>query len=162
MSPIDLEKQSTNTSMEKGDIAHAVHRPQNEYEEETAAARDDAHRDIDHGFDPEFVKRTRRKVDWRVSPSTRGGGCRKVEADSQLIPCLGAIYSISLIDRNNLSFARAANNLQMMKDLGMTTANNGYGECGGGGTCFSYWPDGHGTVRRWRCACGGEAAQHIL
>jgi hypothetical protein len=38
------------------------------------------------------------------------------------------VYSISLIDRNNLSFARAANNLQMMKDLGMTSANNGYGE----------------------------------
>ncbi|TXT04716.1 uncharacterized protein COLE_07535 [Cutaneotrichosporon oleaginosum] len=87
-------------SLEKGEVDHR------EFDE----SRDDWHGDIDHGFDPAFVKHTRRKIDWR------------------LIPVLGAVYSISLIDRNNLSFARAANNLQMMKDLQMTTANNGYGE----------------------------------
>ncbi|BEJ18112.1 hypothetical protein CspHIS471_0703890 [Cutaneotrichosporon sp. HIS471] len=66
-------------------------------------------RDIDHGFEPEFVKRTVRKIDLRI------------------IPILGAVYSISLIDRNNLAFGRAANELQMMKDLHLTAGNNGYG-----------------------------------
>jgi hypothetical protein len=47
----DIEKQTP--SLEKGEVDHR------EYEE--------AHGDIDHGFDPEFVKRTRRKIDWRVS-----------------------------------------------------------------------------------------------
>lgn len=55
--------------------------------------------DIDEGFDPEFVKRTMRKVDWR------------------LIPILSMMYLVSAMDRANLSLARAANNKQMDKDL---------------------------------------------
>lgn len=55
--------------------------------------------DIDEGFDPEFVKRTMRKVDWR------------------LIPILSLMYLVSAIDRANLSLARAANDKQMDKDL---------------------------------------------
>lgn len=55
--------------------------------------------DIDAGFDPEFVKRTMRKVDWR------------------LIPILSLMYLVSSLDRANLSLARAANNKQMDKDL---------------------------------------------
>lgn len=111
----DLEKQQVQHVDKVGG------RVANEYEAETANARDDAHRDIDHGFDPAFIRHTRRKVDWRVGST----GCL---TDVKLIPALGAIYSISLIDRNNLSFARAANNLQMMTDLGMTSGNNGYGK----------------------------------
>lgn len=56
--------------------------------------------DIDQGFDPDLVKRTVRKIDWR------------------LIPILSAVYTISLIDRTNLSTARAANANQMDRDLG--------------------------------------------
>lgn len=57
--------------------------------------------DIDEGFDPEFVKRTMRKVDWR------------------LIPILSLMYLVSAMDRANLSLARAANKKQMDKDLGL-------------------------------------------
>ncbi|PWN87094.1 MFS general substrate transporter [Acaromyces ingoldii] len=46
--------------------------------------------DIDDGFDPAYVKRVIRKVDLR------------------LVPFLAACYSISLIDRTNISLARAA------------------------------------------------------
>jgi hypothetical protein len=56
--------------------------------------------DIDDGFDPELVKRTMRKVDWR------------------LIPILIAMYTISLIDRTNLSTARAANMVKMDREIG--------------------------------------------
>lgn len=56
--------------------------------------------DIDRGFSPELVKRTVRKIDWR------------------LIPILSAVYTISLIDRTNLSTARAANAKQMDHDIG--------------------------------------------
>lgn len=55
---------------------------------------------IDEGFDPAFVTRTTRKVDWR------------------LIPILTAMYCVSLIDRTNLSLARQANNMYMDKELG--------------------------------------------
>ncbi|BEJ17664.1 hypothetical protein CspHIS471_0610650 [Cutaneotrichosporon sp. HIS471] len=58
--------------------------------------------DIDHGFDPTEVNQTVRKVDLR------------------LIPILSALYCISLIDRTNLSLARAANKLQMNHDLNLT------------------------------------------
>jgi hypothetical protein len=57
--------------------------------------------DIDEGFDPAEVKRTMRKVDWN------------------LIPILSAMYCISLIDRTNLSIARASNQKAMNKDLGL-------------------------------------------
>lgn len=75
----DPEKQFTthtsSLSLEKGEVTHNEVRKvaENEYDEETAHAKDDAHRDIDHGFDPAFVKRTRRKVDWRVSLRHRNG-----------------------------------------------------------------------------------------
>ncbi|BEI84447.1 hypothetical protein CcaverHIS002_0410510 [Cutaneotrichosporon cavernicola] len=61
--------------------------------------------DIDDGFDPQFVKRTMRKVDWR------------------LIPILIAMYTISLIDRTNLATARAANKVKMDREIG-----TGYGQ----------------------------------
>jgi len=63
------------------------------------------HHDIDAGFDPEFVKRVTRKVDWR------------------LIPVLTCMYAVSLIDRTNLSYARQANEAHMDKELG-TGGNN--------------------------------------
>lgn len=56
--------------------------------------------DIDDGFDPVLVRRTMRKVDWR------------------LIPILIAMYTISLIDRTNLSTARAANEVKMDREIG--------------------------------------------
>lgn len=79
---------------EKGEIAHL----------EKGEVVDDHHDaqtdDIDAGFDPAFVKQTMRKVDWR------------------LVPILALLYAISLIDRTNLALARAANNLQMDRDIG--------------------------------------------
>jgi len=71
----------------------------------TDLALAEAHRNIDHGFDPALVKRVTRKVDMR------------------LIPVLSALYCISLIDRTNLSQAREANHRQMDKDLGFGTGN---------------------------------------
>lgn len=56
--------------------------------------------DIDHGIDPEQLKRIIRKVDWR------------------LVPTLSAMYCVSLIDRTNLSYARQANNMHMDIELG--------------------------------------------
>ncbi len=56
----DIEKQTP--SLEKGEVNHREYEESNHREYEEAA-----HGDIDHGFDPEFVKRTRRKIDWRVS-----------------------------------------------------------------------------------------------
>lgn len=58
---------------------------------------------IDHGYDPAFVKKAMRKVDWR------------------LIPPLIAMYCISSIDRKNVSLARAANNEAMQKELQLGT-----------------------------------------
>ena len=55
---------------------------------------------IDEGFDPHQVKQIMRRVDIR------------------LIPILSLMYCISLIDRTNLSLARAANQVQMDRDLG--------------------------------------------
>lgn len=55
---------------------------------------------IDEGFDPALVKRTSRKIDWR------------------LIPILTAMYCVSLIDRTILSLARQANEMHMDKQLG--------------------------------------------
>lgn len=63
------------------------------------------HRSIDEGYDPQEVSRTVRKVDLR------------------LIPILSAMYCISLIDRTNLSLARAANKLQMNVDLQLANAD---------------------------------------
>lgn len=45
---------------------------------------------VDEGFDPVFLRKTLTKIDWR------------------LVPFLAALYSISLIDRTNISLARAA------------------------------------------------------
>ncbi|TXT06940.1 uncharacterized protein COLE_06271 [Cutaneotrichosporon oleaginosum] len=55
--------------------------------------------DIDAGYDPAMIKRTVRKIDFR------------------LIPILTMMYLVSAMDRANLSLARAANNNQMVKDL---------------------------------------------
>lgn len=59
--------------------------------------------DIDEGYDPQFVKATMRKVDWR------------------LIPPLIAMYCISSIDRKNVSLARAANGEAMQRELDLGT-----------------------------------------
>lgn len=45
---------------------------------------------VDSGFDPEYLRKTIRKIDWR------------------LVPFLSALYSISLIDRTNISLANVA------------------------------------------------------
>ncbi|PPQ93808.1 hypothetical protein CVT25_013517 [Psilocybe cyanescens] len=45
---------------------------------------------IDANYDPEFVRKTLRLVDWRM------------------LPLLGLLYSVALIDRTNLGIARAA------------------------------------------------------
>lgn len=58
-------------------------------------------KDIDDGFDPVEVKRLTRKIDLRI------------------VPILSAMYSISLIDRNNVSLARQANNMAMQHTLGL-------------------------------------------
>lgn len=88
-------KLASDVDSEKGEIAHL---------EQSELPADDHHDsqldDIDAGFDPAFVKRTMRKVDLR------------------LVPILAALYCISLIDRTNLGLARAANGLQMDRDIG--------------------------------------------
>ncbi|EDR07121.1 uncharacterized protein LACBIDRAFT_298947 [Laccaria bicolor S238N-H82] len=58
----------------------------------------DAAATTDARYDPDFVRRTLRRVDWR------------------LLPLLGLLYSIDVIDRTNLAMARTAG---MNKDLGM-------------------------------------------
>lgn len=62
----------------------------------------DAKVDPDYGFDPAFLKKTIRKIDWR------------------LVPFLAACYSISLIDRTNIALARAAG---MNQALGLSIGN---------------------------------------
>jgi hypothetical protein len=61
--------------------------------------------DIDDGFDPKMIKKLVRKIDLHV------------------IPILALMYCISLIDRTNLSMARAANNKAMNKELGLDVGN---------------------------------------
>lgn len=56
-------------------------------------------KNIDEGFDLKEVKRITRKIDLR------------------LVPILSAMYSVSLIDRNNVSLARQANNMAMQHTL---------------------------------------------
>jgi hypothetical protein len=56
---------------------------------------------VDYGFDPVMLKKIVRKIDLR------------------LIPILSAMYCISLIDRTNLSLARAANKNAMDIKLGL-------------------------------------------
>ncbi|KAF6748836.1 major facilitator superfamily domain-containing protein [Ephemerocybe angulata] len=54
---------------------------------------------LDAHYDPKFVEQTLRKVDWRM------------------LPLLGLLYSLALIDRTNLSVARIAG---MDRSLGLT------------------------------------------
>lgn len=61
--------------------------------------------DVDDGFDPKMIKRLVRKIDFHV------------------IPILALMYCISLIDRTNLSMARAANNKAMNTELGLDVGN---------------------------------------
>lgn len=94
----------------KNDISHAEHDGHYSPDPYTERPEDlEDHRsrqmDIDHGFDPMEVNQTVRKVDLR------------------LIPILSAMYCISLIDRTNLSLARAANKLQMNVDLHLANAD---------------------------------------
>lgn len=67
------------------------------------AEANSAFEDINSGFDEAEVKRVRRKVDRR------------------LLPILGALYSIALIDRTNLSAARIAG---AGKELKLTAGTN--------------------------------------
>lgn len=63
-------------------------------------------KDVDEGLDPKEVSRIVRKIDWR------------------LLPILGAMYTISQIDRSNLSLARSANSGKMNAELGFDANNN--------------------------------------
>lgn len=65
---------------------------------DVARSHNDRRGIIDDGFDAQEIKKTMRKVDWR------------------LVPILSALYAVSLIDRANLSLARAAG---MDKALGL-------------------------------------------
>lgn len=69
---------------------------------ESSDAENAYHVDINEGFDSVALKKTLRKVDFRV------------------LPVLMAMYCVSQMDRSNLSLARAANNSAMAKDLGLT------------------------------------------
>jgi MFS family permease len=92
----------------KGEISHSEgHYSPDPYHERPEDLEDHRSRqvDIDHGFDPHEINTTVRKVDLR------------------LIPILSAMYCISLIDRTNLSLARAANKLQMNIDLDLAKAD---------------------------------------
>jgi hypothetical protein len=80
---------------EKQDLEHAENYS---YSNDNVEANN-FHNDVDHGFDPVILKKLMRKIDIR------------------LIPILSAMYCISLIDRTNLSLARAANNLAMQEFL---------------------------------------------
>lgn len=68
-----------------------------------AAHNEGGANDLDAGFAPEAVKRITRKIDYRI------------------IPVLSMGYLISLIDRTNLAVARSANDMQMDRDLGLTS-----------------------------------------
>jgi len=81
-----------------GDV-DAIHRPG---DVENFHPSHEHMKNIDHGFDPHQVKKIIRKIDIR------------------LIPILSAMYCISLIDRTNLSLARAANNVAMDHTLELT------------------------------------------
>lgn len=72
--------------------------------------------DMDEGFDAQALKKTLRKVDWRVSCIA----LNKTLTPIQVLPVLMAMYTVSQMDRGNLSLARAANNKAMSKDLGLT------------------------------------------
>lgn len=57
--------------------------------------------DIDAHYDPAFVKRTLRMIDWRM------------------LPLLGLLYAVALIDRTNLGIARTAGmEIQLRLDIG--------------------------------------------
>lgn len=57
---------------------------------------------LDAQYDPEYVRKTLRHVDWR------------------LLPLLGLVYSVALIDRTNLGIASTAG---MDQDIGIYTGN---------------------------------------
>lgn len=82
---------------EKGDFTHS------EAYQKTPAHLEatNEHIEPDYGYDPVMLKKIVRKIDLR------------------LIPILSAMYCISLIDRTNLSLARAANNGAMHIALGL-------------------------------------------
>lgn len=83
----------------KADVAHVDY-----YDAEKASTQELEEKvDIDHGYDPAFIKATIRKIDYR------------------LIPPLIAMYCISSIDRKNVSLARAANNEAMQTELNLGT-----------------------------------------
>lgn len=94
--------------VENGVVGHKV--ADSDIERGSDAYVDDGvHRqwaDVDEGFDPKEISRIVRKIDWR------------------LLPILGAMYTISQIDRGNLGLARSANNGKMNRELGLDY-NNG-------------------------------------
>ncbi|CAK9784065.1 unnamed protein product [Cutaneotrichosporon oleaginosum] len=85
---------------DSAEIHHLDH-----YDDEKASPIDHLeHVDIDHGYDQDFIRKTTRKIDWR------------------LIPPLVCMYCISSIDRKNVSLARAANNEAMQDELDLGTS----------------------------------------
>lgn len=81
---------------------------QKNHEDIDQVLHDDVHRqwlDVDEGLDPKEIARVNRKIDWR------------------LLPILGAMYTISQIDRSNLGLARSANNGKMNDELGLRSVN---------------------------------------
>lgn len=92
----DEKLQDDNASLEKDSVTHV----------ESSKNLESGVVDIDDGFDPAFVKRTVRKADFR------------------LIPMLSAMYTISHIDRSNLSIARSANGKIMDRQLGLNVGSH--------------------------------------
>lgn len=113
---IDSEK-----GFDKHDLSHVEHDRRRssvaaafEYQKDHVdidqVLHDDVHRqwlDVDEGLDPKEIARINRKIDWR------------------LLPILGAMYTISQIDRGNLGLARSANEGKMNAELGLRSVNGG-------------------------------------
>lgn len=95
-----IDRQDSRPSDEKLDISH-IEYPDEEKVIRSYADTDEPKLHMDHGFDQSFIKKTTRKIDWR------------------LIPPLIAMYCISSIDRKNVSLARAANHEAMQTELSL-------------------------------------------
>lgn len=93
-----IDRHDSRLSDEKLDVKH-IDYPDEERVISSNASGDEPKLHIDEGYDPAFIKKTTRKIDWR------------------LIPPLIAMYCISSIDRKNVSLARAANHEAMQKEL---------------------------------------------
>lgn len=95
-----IDRRDSRSSVDKLDAQH-VEYPDEEKVISSVASGEEPKLHIDHGYDPAFIKKTTRKIDWR------------------LIPPLIAMYCISSIDRKNVSLARAANHEAMQTELNL-------------------------------------------